>query len=64
MIGFAVRSPEAGYLTNRGGWSEKGADLFITGSLSRVKKVCKKYKKAVVVEITSFTVGRVVFRQK
>jgi hypothetical protein len=63
MTGYAIRR-DSSYLTNGGDWSEFATNLFLTASLPMAKKVCKKHKRAVVVEVTDIQTGKVVYRQK
>lgn len=60
MTGYAIRRVTS-YLTDRDSWSEGANDVFLASSLVWAKKVCKKHKHAVVVEVTGIQTGKVVY---
>lgn len=64
MIGVAIKHPAQGYLCNDGAWDMRGENLLLLTDLAKAKKVCKKYRHAVVIEILSFAEGKTLFRQK
>lgn len=63
MVGYIIRR-SYGDLTNGGDWSDRSFNLFLTPTLSVAKKICKKHKGAIVVEVIGIETGKVVYRQK